>query len=69
MAKNENKTQQNLFIKLKQTQRFEAKLTVNKGERSGRGINTKVGINTYILLYMKEITNKDLLYSTENSTQ
>ena len=27
------------------------------------------GINTYTLLYLKWITNKDLLYSTGNSAQ
>ena len=27
------------------------------------------GINMYILLYLKWITNKDLLYSTGNSAQ
>ena len=29
----------------------------------------EVGIDTYTLLYIKEIINKDLLYSTRNSTQ
>ena len=33
------------------------------------GINWKIGIGTYTLLYIKYITNKDLLYSTGNSTQ
>ena len=33
----------------------------------GGGINCKTDINT--LLYIKWITNKDLLYSTGNSTQ
>ena len=33
-----------------------------------RGINQEFGINIYILLYVKRI-NKDLLYSTGNSTQ
>lgn len=27
------------------------------------------GIDKYILLYLKEITNKDLLYSTQNSAK
>ena len=35
----------------------------------GEGIVRKFGINRYILLYLKWITNKDLLYSTENSAQ
>ena len=41
---------------------------VTKGE-SGGGINQEFGINIYTLLYIKYITNKDLLYSTENYTQ
>ena len=28
-----------------------------------------IGVDIYTLLYVKEITNKDLLYSTGNSTQ
>ena len=41
---------------------------VIKGEMRG-GINYKFGINIYTLLYIKQITNMDLLYSTGNSTQ
>jgi len=33
------------------------------------GINWEIGIDTCTLLYIKLITNKDLLYSTGNSTQ
>ena len=36
--------------------------------RWGR-INWKVGIDIYTLLYIKQIANKNLLYSTGNSTQ
>ena len=32
-------------------------------------INWKMGIHTHKLLYIKYITNKDLLYSTGNSIQ
>ena len=39
-----------------------------KGER-GEGINLKFGINMYTLLYVKQINNKDLLYSTGNYIQ
>ena len=42
---------------------------VTKGERKGVGINWEVGTDIYTLLYIKWITNKDLLYSTGNSTQ
>ena len=34
-----------------------------------RGINWEIEIDIYTLLYIKQITNKDLLYSTVNSTQ
>ena len=41
---------------------------VTKRERGGR-INWEIGIDIYTLLHIKQITNKDLLYSTGNSTQ
>jgi len=40
---------------------------VTKGEKAGRAINWDVGIDIHIVLY-KKIDNKDLLYSTRNST-
>ena len=49
---------------------IENKLMVTKGERrEWEGINKKFEINTYTLLYIKQINNKDLLYSTGNYTQ
>ena len=33
------------------------------------GINWDIGIDIYTLLYTKQTTNKDLLYTTGNSTQ
>ena len=42
---------------------------VTKGERWGGGINEEIGIKRYTLLYIKKITNKDLLYSTGNYIQ
>ena len=39
------------------------------GGKAGGGINWEIGIDIYTLLYIKQITNKDLLYSTGNSTQ
>ena len=33
------------------------------------GISLEIVIDIYTLLYIKQITNKGLLYSTENSTQ
>ena len=41
---------------------------VNQGKQRGK-INWEIGIDMCTLLYIKEITNKDTLYSTENSTQ
>ena len=41
---------------------------VTRWEREGV-INWEVGIDTYTSLYIKYITNKDLLYSTGNYTQ
>ena len=43
---------------------------VTKGEsdREG-GLNWEIGIDIYTLLYIKQITDKDLRYSTGNSTQ
>ena len=34
-----------------------------------RGINWETGIDIYTLLYIKQIINKDVLYSTGNSTR
>ena len=39
------------------------------GQKGRGGIHWEIGIDIYTLLYMKQITNKDLLYSTGNSTQ
>ena len=35
----------------------------------GGGIDWEFGTDMYTLLYLKYITNKDLLYSTRNSAQ
>ena len=45
----------------------ENKLTVTRRERGG--VNWEIEIDVYTLLYIKQVTNKDLLYSTGNSTQ
>ena len=42
------------------------KLMVTRG-KGERGINWEFGINIYTLLYIKQITDKDLLHSTGNS--
>ena len=41
---------------------------VGAGVKEGR-INWEIGINIYALLYIKQVTNKDLLHSTGNSIQ
>ena len=56
----------NLFTK--ENFRHRKQTCVTKGETE-KGINQKFGINRYILLYIKQIFNKDLLYSTGNSVQ
>ena len=42
---------------------------VTQWETWREGINQELGINKHTLLYIKEITIKDLLYSTRNYTQ
>ena len=42
---------------------------VTGGKGWGGGIVREFGIDMYTLLYLKGITNKDLLYSTRNSAQ
>ena len=56
----------NLFAKQKQTYRLKKQTYVTKGERWKEKY---IRINIYTLLYIKQITNKDLLYSTKNSIQ
>ena len=38
-------------------------------KRGGGGKNEEFGINIYTLLYIKYLTNKDLLYSRRNYIQ
>ena len=40
-----------------------------KGETWEGGITQELGLNIHTLLYIRQIINKDLLYSTGNSTQ
>ena len=55
--------QKNIVTKQKQTQNFETKLMVIKGETLGGGMDWEVGIDIYTLLHTKLLSNKDLLYS------
>ena len=60
----------NLSTKQKQRYRCRKYLWLPGGMGGGGGgINWKTGVDIYTLLYIKQITNKDLLYSTGNSTQ
>ena len=60
--------QVNLFTKQKQSHRCK-KQTYGYWRAREEGINWETEIGIYTLLYIKQITNKDLLYSAENSTQ
>ena len=42
---------------------------VASGGRMGKGIVREFGTDMYTVLYLKWITNKDLLYSPGNSAQ
>ena len=60
--------QMNLFAKQKQTHRLREG-TYGYGGKLGGGIVREFGSDMYTLLYLKWITNKDLLYSTGNSAR
>ena len=48
---------------------LENELRVASGERPGGVIIREIGIDVYTLLYLKWMTNKDLMYSTGSSVQ
>ena len=56
--------QMTLFTKQKQTQN---KFMVIRSERYGRGVDWEFGIDMYTLLYLKQVTIKDILDSPGNS--
>ena len=58
----------NLFTKQKESHRCR-KQTYGFQGGSGGEINWEIGIDIYIVLYIKQITKRNLLYSTGNSTQ
>ena len=53
-----------------ETQMERTKVWTQRGERRG-GMNWEIGTDIYtiLMLYIKQITNENLLYSTRNSTQ
>ena len=62
--------QMNLLTKQKETHRLRKQTHGCQWERvEGEGIVREFGRDMYTQLYLKWITNKDLLYSTWNSAQ
>ena len=61
------KIQMNFSPKQRDSQTQETNIVTKEGV--GAVLNQEVGINIYIILYIKQITNKDLPYSTGNYTQ
>ena len=60
----------NLLTKQKQSHRYRKQTHgYQRGKVGGGEINWEFGIDIYIPLYIKQVINKDLLYSTGNSTQ
>ena len=53
-----------LIYKTETDSRLREQTMVTRGEGWGEGIVREFGIDMYTLLYLKWITNKDLLYST-----
>ena len=66
-SKKKKKLQMKLFIKQKQRHRYRKQTWLHRYRKQTH--NWEIGIDIYILLYIKQITNKDLLHSTGNSTQ
>ena len=62
-------TNELIHTKQKQTHRHREQTRGCQGGRVGEGIVREFGIDMYTLLYLKWITNKDLLYNTGNSAQ
>ena len=58
-----------LIYKTETDSDLENELMVTRGKGWRGGIVREFGIDIYTLLYLKWITNKDLLYSTGNSAQ
>ena len=58
----------NKLTKQKQSHRCRKQTWLLWG-KGRRGIYWEIGIDIYTILYTKQITNKDLLYSTGNYTQ
>ena len=60
----------NIYTKQKQIHRHRKQTYGYQRGKGGKGgINQECGINRYALPYIKQISNKDLLYSTGNNIQ
>ena len=66
--KSKKQIQNELTYKTEIVLQIENKFMVTKGETGG-GINQEFGINRYTPPYIKQISNKNLLYSTGNCIQ
>ena len=65
-----NDTKEHIFLKKEtDSQISKSRVWLPEGKHGGGGINQEFRVNVYTLLYTKEITNKDFLYSTGKSTQ
>ena len=62
-------TQMNLFTKQKETHRLREPIYSYGAGAGSEGIVSESGMDMHTLLYLKEVANKDLLYSTGNSAQ
>ena len=58
-----------LLTKQKETHKLREGTYSCQGEKWQKGIVREFGMEMFTLLYLKWITNKDLLYSTENSAE
>ena len=62
---NQKMLQMNLFKKNRKSRR--CRKQISGYQRGKGGINWEIGIDIFTLLYVKQITNKGLLYYTGNS--
>ena len=62
-------TNESIYKTETDSQTQKANLWSPKGKGSWGGINEEYGINRYTLLYVKQISNKDLLCNTRNNIQ
>ena len=66
---NQKMVQINFFLQNRNNSHRYRKQTYGYQREKGEAINWEIWIDIYILVYIKQITNKNLLYSTGNSLQ